>query len=82
MPIAQHHAVHGLGLAGLYCVAIGLVLVLSAVASLAARRSRGTDARNAGYRSAERLAIPELKIGAIVAVIGAIVFLIWWLALR
>ena len=82
MLIAQHQAVRGLGLAGLYCLTIGLVLVLSGAGSLAARRSRGTDARNAGYRASERLAMPQLKVGAVLTVLGAIGLLIWWVALR
>lgn len=82
IPIAQQRGVHGLGLAGLYCLAIGLVLVLSAVGSLAARRWRGVEARDAGYRTQERLAVPQLKLGGVLTAVGAVVLLIWWVALR
>jgi ABC-type nickel/cobalt efflux system permease component RcnA len=82
MPIAQQHQIRGFGLASLYCLAIGVVFVLSAVGSLAARRSRGTEARNAGYRASERWAIPQLKIGAVLTVVGAVCLLIWWVAFR
>jgi hypothetical protein len=80
MPIGQQHHIRGLGLAGLYCLVIGLVLIISAVGSLAVRRWRGTDARNVGYRAEERMAIPQLKLGAVLTLIGAVVLLIWWAA--
>jgi hypothetical protein len=33
-------------------------------------------------RVQERMARPELKVGAVLTVVGAVGLLIWWLALR
>lgn len=77
---AQHH-LGGLGLAGLYCVAIGAVLVLTGLGALATRRQRGRDARVGQIRVQERLAGPQLRLGGGLAVVGLLILLIWWVAL-
>jgi multisubunit Na+/H+ antiporter MnhB subunit len=74
--------ISGLGLAGLYCLAIGAVLVLTGFGSLATRRQRGRDARVGQIRVQERLAGPQLRFGAGLVVVGLIFLLIWWIALR
>ena len=78
---AQHH-IGGVGLAGLYCLAIGVVLVLTGLGSLATRRQRGRDARVGQIRVQERLAGPQLRLGAGLVVLGLLFLLIWWIALR
>lgn len=72
---AQHH-LHGLGLASLYCLVLGLLLMLSAFLTLAARRWRGTEAPVGSIRGQERIAKPQLKIGGVLALIGAVGLLI------
>ncbi len=77
-----HHAVHGLGLLFVYLFLLGLLLILTAFGSLAARRRRGYDARSGQVRAGERLAKPQIRVGRALVVIGAVGFGIWWLALR
>lgn len=72
----------GLGLAGLYCLAIGAVLVLTGLGSLAIRRQRGRETRVGQIRVQERLARPQVKLGAGLAVVGLLFLVIWWIALR
>jgi multisubunit Na+/H+ antiporter MnhB subunit len=74
--------ISGLGLAGLYCLGIGVVLALTGLGALATRRQRGRDARVGQIRVQERLAGPQLKLGAGLAVVGLILLLIWEIALR
>ncbi len=78
---AQHH-IGGLGLAGLYCLAIGAVLVLTGLGALATRRQRGRDARVGQIRVQERIAGRQVRFGAGLAVLGLAFLLIWWVALR
>ena len=77
---AQRH-LSGLGLVGLYCLGIGVVLVLTGLGTLGARRQRGSAARGQ-IRTQERLAGPQLRFGAGLAVVGLIFLLIWWIVLR
>lgn len=77
-----HGHLGGLGLAGLYCLVIGAVLALTALGSLATRRQRGRDARVGQIRVQERLAGPQLRLGAGLAGLGLLFLLIWWVALR
>jgi hypothetical protein len=78
---AQGH-IGGLGLAGLYCLGIGVVLVLTGLGSLATRRQRGRDARVGQIRVQERIAGRQVQFGAGLAVVGLTFLLIWWVALR
>jgi len=77
---AQHH-IGGLGLAGLYCLAIGAVVVLTSLRAIATRRQRGRDARVGQIRVQERLAGPQLRLGGGLAAVGLLLLLIWWVAL-
>ena len=76
------HRIGGLGLAGLYCLVIGVVLVLTGLGSLAARRQRGRDARVGQIRVQERLARPQVRLGAGLVVLGGVLLLLWWSVLR
>lgn len=77
---AQRH-LSGLGLVGLYCLGIGVVLVLTGFGTLGARRQRGTEARGQ-IRAQERIARPQMMLGAGLAIIGAVLLLVWWAVLR
>jgi hypothetical protein len=77
---AQRH-LSGLGLVGLYCLAIGVVLVLTGLGTVVARRQRGTEARGQ-IRVQERIARPQMRLGAGLAGVGLVLLVIWWIALR
>jgi hypothetical protein len=79
---AQQHHLHGIGLVSLYCLAIGLVLMVTASVSLAARQWRGTDAQPGSIRGRERVAKPQLRLGGVLTTVGAVGLLVWWVALR
>jgi hypothetical protein len=79
---ASGRHITGLGLVGLYCLAIGLVLMLPASLALVSRRMRGTDSTAVRVRASERMARPQLKLGGGLAVAGAVAMFIWWAALR
>ena len=79
---AQQHHLHGLGLVSLYCLVLGLLLVLSAFLTLAVRQWRGTEGPVGPIRAQERTAKPQLKIGGALTAAGALGLLIWWAALR
>jgi hypothetical protein len=65
-----------------YLLALGAVLAVTAWGSLAAKRVRGFDAPTGQIRGTERMAKPQLKIGAVMAVIGALGFGFWWAFVR
>ena len=80
--VTHHHHLHGLGLVGMYFLVFGLLMVLSASLSLAVRQWRGSEAPPGPIRTQERIAKPELKVGAVLTVVGAVALLVWWAALR
>jgi hypothetical protein len=80
--VTHHHHLHGLGLLGLYCLVLGLLLLLSASLTLAARQWRGAEGPPGPIRGQERVAKPQLKVGAVLTLAGAVCLLVWWVALR
>jgi len=80
--LVHHHHLLEVGLAGLCCLALGLLILLGSSATRAVRQRQQAEEQAGSTRVQERIAGPELKAGAVLTVLGAADLLIWWLVLR
>jgi hypothetical protein len=76
------HPIHGAGVAFLYCLVLGPILIISAAGSLATRRWRGHEGAPGQIRGMERTAGTALRVGTLLTAVGAVGFGLWWLILR
>ena len=79
---ATHGGSRGVWLIFAWLLLFGIVLIVNGAASGATRRLRGRDAAIGQVRGMERMAGASMRVGAVMATVGALGFGCWWVFVR